>query len=833
MGSAKFLLFFSVFVFLSSGFVFANHVTNDGFTLCTETDGGQNVNVRSATTGHSPTSTTQVITGTDTCGYSNTISEYYCLFPEQYDYYRGHGYVSIAVSTCPTGTTCIEGACVASSSGGGGGSGGTDSNTSTGGSGGGGSGGSGGAAGVEEVKCVFKGSSAEQKCYTTTDSAVQASCSGAGTCVAVASGPIGTKLTWKSTCGGYAYTVIDGSSEYAEFNCYSQPETVSEQVKCVFGNSGTEQECNATDFTGQRFSCKGIGSCVADVKGTKGTSLTWKSSCGGYAYTVVDGSNEYAEFKCAGPEPACSDTANGLNSSARGTVTNKYLVSDTDACLPLTEPAGKQVAVAEYYCNKAGATGKEIYECPNGCKDGACVIYTKEIVSEQVKCVFSGSSVTEKCYSEKGSCSGKGTCVVDVKGVKGQEVTWKSSCGGYAYTKMDGENEYAEFGCAGSEPVVVSEQVKCVFNNSDKEEKCSGTVDGTGERFGCSGVGDLVAVQGVGACVADVKGPKGAKVSWESSCGGSAVTLLDGDSEYANFYCGGSTGIVVQTGQEFRLKGGGGAVSIQMDGMPVAKAVFGGLRPIPVVGGGNSAGLAVKVTFNDGTGDRTESINAGGKAVFGKFTVYFLSIAIGEKQDLAPVYGVFRVDEAEEPSGQEFNWVFQKGWNLISVPATSMLAVKDNCKFEGEGPQFVFFYYNKEENRYVRFDRAGDLKPGYAFWAHNKGSACEKKIRIEEPVPLSSLQRLGVGWNFVAVVPGMLGSKITELGDCSIKRVYSYNSAAAKWQGALNSTINPSGLGMGLLAWASQECSLAGDGINPPPLPEEYGAGSGGGGGGA
>lgn len=76
-------------------------------------------------------------------------------------------------------------------------------------------------------------------------------------------------------------------------------------------------------------------------------------------------------------------------------------------------------------------------------------------VSEQVKCVFNGSQTEQKCYTATDSssiyynlnCSGKDTCVVDIKGTKGDSITWKSSCGGYAYTTMDGQSEYVEFYC--------------------------------------------------------------------------------------------------------------------------------------------------------------------------------------------------------------------------------------------------------------------------------------------------------------------------------------------------------------------------------------------------
>ncbi len=78
---------------------------------------------------------------------------------------------------------------------------------------------------------------------------------------------------------------------------------------------------------------------------------------------------------------------------------------------------------------------------------------TSPLVSEQVKCLFKSSQTEQKCYGANSdytnySCSGKEACVVDIKGKQGDKITWKSSCGGYAYTTMDSQNEYAEFNCA-------------------------------------------------------------------------------------------------------------------------------------------------------------------------------------------------------------------------------------------------------------------------------------------------------------------------------------------------------------------------------------------------
>ena len=156
----------------------------------------------------------------------------------------------------------------------------------------------------EQVKCVFLNSDSEQKCYTGDG---KFSCSGTGSCTAQVEGENGKTLDWKSSCGGYASTLIDGVDDSIEFKCEIQEttptptpaptptETTQEQVTCVFANSNSEQKCY-NNYGGS--GCAGIGTCIADVSGEKGMMLTWKSSCGGYAYTVVDGNNEYAEFNC-------------------------------------------------------------------------------------------------------------------------------------------------------------------------------------------------------------------------------------------------------------------------------------------------------------------------------------------------------------------------------------------------------------------------------------------------------------------------------------------------------------------------------------------------------
>src|SRR3989338_8031206 len=103
---------------------------------------------------------------------------------------------------------------------------------------------------------------------------------------------------------GIKVVSIDDSN--APFSIVTAGTTVYESVKCVFNGSSSEQNCyTATDTSSiyYKLGCSGVGACVVDLKGTKGDKITWKSSCGGYAYTVVDGTNKYAEFSCSSVVP--------------------------------------------------------------------------------------------------------------------------------------------------------------------------------------------------------------------------------------------------------------------------------------------------------------------------------------------------------------------------------------------------------------------------------------------------------------------------------------------------------------------------------------------------
>jgi len=63
----------------------------------------------------------------------------------------------------------------------------------------------------------------------------------------------------------------------------------------------------------------------------------------------------------------CSDTDNGLNYNITGTA--KYENRDvlyTDYCF-------SELKVKEYYCKTELNLKTKIYQCPNGCQNGACI----------------------------------------------------------------------------------------------------------------------------------------------------------------------------------------------------------------------------------------------------------------------------------------------------------------------------------------------------------------------------------------------------------------------------------------------------------------------------
>ncbi|MDP2907735.1 MAG: hypothetical protein Q8O03_07375 [Nanoarchaeota archaeon] len=114
-------------------------------------------------------------------------------------------------------------------------------------------------------------------------------------------------------------TSVSRTGPNCEFACPDSSTTVNAQVKCVFSGSTTEQKCYSADGN---FACSGSGTCVTDVSGAKDTKITWKSSCGGYAYTILGNENEYAEFTCDDETIATGYVTSGTSTGGSGSKVN-------------------------------------------------------------------------------------------------------------------------------------------------------------------------------------------------------------------------------------------------------------------------------------------------------------------------------------------------------------------------------------------------------------------------------------------------------------------------------------------------------------------------------
>ncbi|MDP7081282.1 MAG: Kazal-type serine protease inhibitor domain-containing protein [Candidatus Undinarchaeales archaeon] len=142
----------------------------------------------------------------------------------------------------------------------------------------------------------------------------------------------------------------------------------AEKVKCVFRGSSTLQECYS-----MRALCKGIETCTVAFLGNHGENVTWKSSCGGYAFSIVDGQPDIVEFDC-GPsctpegemnlfgKPPCCDGLTGID--------NAFPVGDD--CLATDNGAG--------YCTKCGdgtcGPGENRCNCERDCSCPPCPMYS-------------------------------------------------------------------------------------------------------------------------------------------------------------------------------------------------------------------------------------------------------------------------------------------------------------------------------------------------------------------------------------------------------------------------------------------------------------------------
>lgn len=170
------------------------------------------------------------------------------------------------------------------------------------------------------------------------------------------------------------------ATSFAEENQTIQ--SINEQDKCVFLDSSSEQKCSSY-YNGIVFECSGTGTCTVEISGEPGKKLAWKSTCGGYSETIIDGQNDEITFKCGQVQPettakqapayvkTCADSDGGKNYDVKGTVKTSSAYESTDYC-------NDEKTLTEYFCEDAGdgkstTVNSETHGCNYACRDGACL----------------------------------------------------------------------------------------------------------------------------------------------------------------------------------------------------------------------------------------------------------------------------------------------------------------------------------------------------------------------------------------------------------------------------------------------------------------------------
>ncbi|MDD5147909.1 MAG: Kazal-type serine protease inhibitor family protein [Candidatus ainarchaeum sp.] len=177
--------------------------------------------------------------------------------------------------------------------------------------------------------------------------------------------------------------------------------------------------------------------------------------------------------------------------------------------------------------------------------------------------------------------------------------------------------------------------------------------------------------------------------------------------------------------------------------------------------------------------------------------------------EVNPNAAVFVVKE--KGSDKQITIQINKVWNLFSLPGDASQSSSD-C----DSSNFKLFGYNKTAGK---FEPVSNPKIGAGYWLYNPGKTCTAKAALSKPVTFDGLEAISKGWNFIAVIQGMAGKTINEAGNCSFSRAFLFNSAAQKWEKAMDKKISDNDLGTAMAVYSETECSWTAADGNAPPMP--------------
>ncbi|MEI6731538.1 MAG: hypothetical protein WCK90_02540 [archaeon] len=211
-----------------------------------------------------------------------------------------------------------------------------------------------------------------------------------------------------STYGGsISYTCPNGCSDGACINTTVTPscknpiyQTVATSGVCSvdFSRFGQTQQVMGSCVTPVYETTESISqvSCSASPQGPNAWSCS-KCSCQVWATSQ----NTYVRCNDTSQAPSCTDTDGGKEIYTKGTLTSVadgIITTKTDSCTGGVDPNSGLYQITEYSCPEVGAFTAGIYNCPNGCSNGACIagLYPGFFMSTDKSTYLSDESVMLK-----------------------------------------------------------------------------------------------------------------------------------------------------------------------------------------------------------------------------------------------------------------------------------------------------------------------------------------------------------------------------------------------------------------------------------------------------
>lgn len=258
----------------------------------------------------------------------------------------------------------------------------------------------------ENVLCVFQGSNTYEKCYPSYPNV---GCSGIGMCEATVYGKKGELVEWESSCGGYATTVIDGIDEKAVFSCVPKEIEVKEPDSFTLVEGQSAMVVNYKDMritlnkmteTAENDKIAAITVSAKVYNFSQDYKIRQKETIDVLGLKIMpDGfsidelGNQYWWFWITSSK--CTDSDMGLYNYGGYMIwihpTTGQINIDYDECTTVNDKNNSKSYVSkegkyliENYCQFGhyGGGAFLVYECPNGCKDGACISDKTQICTD-------------------------------------------------------------------------------------------------------------------------------------------------------------------------------------------------------------------------------------------------------------------------------------------------------------------------------------------------------------------------------------------------------------------------------------------------------------------